>query len=735
MNVCPGQGLETLNILWNQLLESREPTPQQELLGLCLEARELLRKENKNSLQQCDLRLSISGKLREQAVMESERPSLLTEAEATARGLPRILTPIHIWENWKYRLGALSEDTDRKTERLREVVNSTLFVTTPEPPAGLHSNQSQLAEALAEELTHRQLEKQLPNLHGTALRLASLLEEGIGCTRSRLEREARSFRAMAPSGDLNADGEAAVRGLQTCQKLSLLGMETKPVFLGCLPQGLRSLWGGLLWPGEFIPLLRYDAAPSVLAVHHTQCDRPESSGPLFVILEVSCEALGRCSETLALLQATVPGQVCTPSSLRLHEKGGFRLIVQVASDPGEDVIWHELGELLSESNLQKPRGLMAGRCAFALAKFVATLHAGGFKLGKKKTLSRGLLFGFTRSGRVLLRLAEVVGPRLQGFKGVFDEGSADRTDGKPADVHWVASTSLQICGEGEKRTKLAAFLSEDPSKRPSADALAEILNFARCPVCFEDCSLKKMAHCTNFHSLCKDCLDECCRQPGPRRAVPLGMLRCPLSQGPGFGSSCFFTIDLLAASASFMAVQAHLEAQTKVRERLAAHHAADHESRLACSRALDKEGRQLVVMAHIEDKVLPARCPQCGQHFDTYEACAALECYSCGCAFCAWCGANCGEDAHSHVLDCPESGGPRPLPFSAPMEIFEKAQRHRRTAEVEKVLSACKDRSLAKTLRNKIQRRLEELHPKDEASGYADLWEGSEAVGGVEPPR
>jgi hypothetical protein len=57
---------------------------------------------------------------------------------------------------------------------------------------------------------------------------------------------------------------------------------------------------------------------------------------------------------------------------------------------------------------------------------------------------------------------------------------------------------------------------------------------------------------------------------------------------------------------------------------------------------------------HIIDRILTMRCPRCEQAFLDFDGCWALTCarQGCGCAFCANCLKDCGNDAHAHVARC-----------------------------------------------------------------------------------
>eukprot|EP00599_Poterioochromonas_sp_BG-1_P007046 CAMPEP_0173142332 /NCGR_PEP_ID=MMETSP1105-20130129/6029_1 /TAXON_ID=2985 /ORGANISM="Ochromonas sp., Strain BG-1" /LENGTH=1951 /DNA_ID=CAMNT_0014055711 /DNA_START=962 /DNA_END=6817 /DNA_ORIENTATION=- len=61
-----------------------------------------------------------------------------------------------------------------------------------------------------------------------------------------------------------------------------------------------------------------------------------------------------------------------------------------------------------------------------------------------------------------------------------------------------------------------------------------------------------------------------------------------------------------------------------------------------------------ILRLHIIDEIFTLKCPRCRQAFVDFDGCFALTCTKrgCGAAFCAWCLADCGTDAHSHVAHC-----------------------------------------------------------------------------------
>lgn len=84
---------------------------------------------------------------------------------------------------------------------------------------------------------------------------------------------------------------------------------------------------------------------------------------------------------------------------------------------------------------------------------------------------------------------------------------------------------------------------------------------------------------------------------------------------------------------------------------------------------------------HIAENILTLKCPRCKIAFlDFSGGCLDLSCELCRCHFCAWCFADCGEDAHDHVKTCPQST--RPGIFGGNMDDFNKTHVTRRGQEV-----------------------------------------------------
>jgi serine/threonine protein kinase len=78
-------------------------------------------------------------------------------------------------------------------------------------------------------------------------------------------------------------------------------------------------------------------------------------------------------------------------------------------------------------------------------------------------------------------------------------------------------------------------------------------------------------------------------------------------------------------------------------------------------------------------------CPRCNVGFTDFTGCFAVTCQECGCGFCGWCLADCGDDAHPHVLRCPHNkkrGG-----YWGTVEQYNQAKNGRITAKLHSYLN------------------------------------------------
>ena len=87
----------------------------------------------------------------------------------------------------------------------------------------------------------------------------------------------------------------------------------------------------------------------------------------------------------------------------------------------------------------------------------------------------------------------------------------------------------------------------------------------------------------------------------------------------------------------------------------------------------------------IQNSFLTLSCPRCDAAFLDYNGCAALTCGQCNAGFCAVCLADCGNDAHAHVLVCPDNPT-NPRSYWVTQDQFNAVHREIRQRQVEAYL-------------------------------------------------
>jgi len=106
---------------------------------------------------------------------------------------------------------------------------------------------------------------------------------------------------------------------------------------------------------------------------------------------------------------------------------------------------------------------------------------------------------------------------------------------------------------------------------------------------------------------------------------------------------------------------------------------ARFEAELAKLQAMTEGQREVDVARRKLETLLNLKCPRCKQVFIDFDACMALSCAKAGCgaAFCGWCQADCGSDAHSHVRNCPKKPAGADMFFDRENQRFDVWKRMR----------------------------------------------------------
>jgi len=181
-------------------------------------------------------------------------------------------------------------------------------------------------------------------------------------------------------------------------------------------------------------------------------------------------------------------------------------------------------------------------------------------------------------------------------------------------------------------------------------------------VCKERARHADGAVCGEGHLVCRDCMEghvqHCAGEDMRVRRQREGRVPCPHAT-PALGCAAApYSDKELARAVPAAAFEAYVRARIELEESKLLEK-AEHEQEewrreeLARLQALDEEGRAvLAARRHIEEEILTSRCPRCKAAFLDFAGCCALTCHRCPCAFCAWCGADCGADAHEHAANC-----------------------------------------------------------------------------------
>mmetsp|Transcript_9547 Transcript_9547/g.29050 ORF Transcript_9547/g.29050 Transcript_9547/m.29050 type:complete len:1012 (-) Transcript_9547:742-3777(-) len=213
--------------------------------------------------------------------------------------------------------------------------------------------------------------------------------------------------------------------------------------------------------------------------------------------------------------------------------------------------------------------------------------------------------------------------------------------------------------DDELAALISSMLAPEPAERlvaaAVADKLGELLNVRTCVVCHcpepRDGGIECGAE--ERHFLCDVCFSEHVESAEALCGEDDVRVKCCGSSHTGCEAR--FTLRDAAQHAAPVAFET---LQRHIKDRL---HVSLHESmqkefdqwKAEFAAKSEMERRALSTRQHIE-QMMELRCPQCRHVFGAFDGCAALRCATanCGANFCAFCLADCGADAHPHVLRC-----------------------------------------------------------------------------------
>ena len=170
-------------------------------------------------------------------------------------------------------------------------------------------------------------------------------------------------------------------------------------------------------------------------------------------------------------------------------------------------------------------------------------------------------------------------------------------------------------------------------------------------------------------------------------------------------------------------LQRYFTARKRLLEQ-AASKQADNRVKIELDRLINMDERSRIVYSkrrHISENILNCCCPRCGQVFLDFSDCFAVKCSRCPCAFCAWCLADCGDDAHEHVKQCPFKTNADD--YFGSTDEFDAAQRRRRIRDIRTYLSKL-EKDIAKDVLLAIRSDLQALDLDQEFYGDKKINKG-----------
>ena len=217
----------------------------------------------------------------------------------------------------------------------------------------------------------------------------------------------------------------------------------------------------------------------------------------------------------------------------------------------------------------------------------------------------------------------------------------------------------------------------------AAEIHAAVSKFS-CWIC---CNQKQvstdMLSCSQGHVFCA----ACCYSTTSSRANLTGSFHCPFDTARRCQVEWLRAAELIKPEALEKLRARQLEVQVSL-EKSQLKKQCSERVKLAALAACNRNVSAGVnfLLEEITESVMIDRCPKCTAAYDGFDGCAALVCSLCGCNFCAWCGQDCGADAHLHVLSCARS--PRKGTWAATAEEHKAVRAESKAAELRALVEA-----------------------------------------------
>eukprot|EP00475_Leptophrys_vorax_P015149 TRINITY_DN214_c1_g1_i7.p1 TRINITY_DN214_c1_g1~~TRINITY_DN214_c1_g1_i7.p1 ORF type:complete len:439 (-),score=89.62 TRINITY_DN214_c1_g1_i7:86-1402(-) len=272
---------------------------------------------------------------------------------------------------------------------------------------------------------------------------------------------------------------------------------------------------------------------------------------------------------------------------------------------------------------------------------------------------------------------------------------------------------------------LKGLLCHDVNRRWTLSQLLScryVKGILKCVVCLEHFIGDELVHCSLLpytdavnHSVCRPCfagyLGQFLNAPLGTLQKSQGTLTCPVPSCARVYSEAAILLNAHDQFGAYLRKRDELK-ETKIAQRLNQEAEERLKRELDRLMKMDAEEREAeCVKREIVEKILNLSCPRCGQVFVDFSGCCALTCSRCQCGFCAWCLADCGDDAHAHVAGCAHNRMPSRQVY-ADAEVWRKAHQARKMKSVQSKLTQIKSEAVKKRVLSLLESDLEEMEIK-----------------------
>lgn len=240
----------------------------------------------------------------------------------------------------------------------------------------------------------------------------------------------------------------------------------------------------------------------------------------------------------------------------------------------------------------------------------------------------------------------------------------------------------------------------------------------QCGICFDSFIPIETICCTDQHYLCHDCCGSFIKAAKENDSVGKsvdteGNLLCP-KQNCKQHFDLFNIAKVIAGDRQKEIHDLLMELKLTIFKRKVETDTAQaaklhYEKEIEMIRQMDEHTRSVELSAmHIKNNILSLQCPRCSMVFIDFEGCFALTCGNqrCRAGFCAWCLKDCGDDAHSHVANCPENDS---RDVFGNFQTFDRHHVLRRKEKVKSYLQSLNPPNIRIDVFKRVQRELNDI--------------------------